>query len=71
MYITNYDYNTICKALLVFTHDWVEDVPSSDVMAINEAINVMEKLSEKKKANNARQAAYIAEKRKTNKNYAR
>lgn len=72
MYLTNKEFDTIEKAL--------ELLPRGNVFAglseekqniIVNADKVMVNLLKKKKANNKKVAEYIANKRKSNKNYAR
>lgn len=72
MYLTNEEYNAIKKALELLPHG--EEFTKLDKEKQNIIVNAdttMVKLFLKKKANNKKVSKYIAEKRKTNKNYAR
>lgn len=72
MFITNADYQAIEKALMLLPHDDDFSVLSQeDQETIITADKVMLQLYQKKKSDNRRTAAYIAEKRKVNKFYAR
>lgn len=68
MNITNKQFNIICSAL-----DVVVKLPlaDDDRDKINKADDVICELIEKKRRDNKRISAYIADKRKINKNYAR
>ena len=70
MNVTNNDFQVISDALEILKD--FEGVLSPRRREILEnAEGIMEKLNKKKEKDNARIAQYIAEKRKTNKNYAR
>lgn len=72
MNITNSDFKAIEKALELLPHgEAFNDLSEDEQKTILTAEMIMIKLYRKKKANNKRVAEYIAEKRKTNKNYAR
>lgn len=72
MNITNSDFEAIEKALKLLPHGEAFNALSDDEQkTIIDAEMTMIMLYRKKKANNKRVAEYIAEKRKTNKNYAR
>ena len=71
MNITNKDFETIEKALMIFVGDEFIRLKPEQQQLLIEADDVMINLAKKKKANNDRTSKYIAEKRKTNKNYAR
>jgi hypothetical protein len=72
MNMANADFEALEKALNLLPHgqEFVA-LPEYEQEIIINANVVLVKLLKKKKANNARTAAYIAEKRKDNKNYAR
>lgn len=68
MNITNKDYEILNQAI-----DLLEtaDIPKGSLKTVYSARSVMDGLKEKKAKDNKRIAAYIADKRKDNKNYAR
>ena len=72
MYLTNEEFNTIKKALELLPHgnSFIKLSKKKQDIIIS-ADDTMVKLLQKQKANNKKTAQYIAEKRKTNKNYAR
>lgn len=72
MNITKEDFKKLKKAIELLPHEknfkkltkeHQEIITSADIVLVN--------LEKKRKKDNKRQAAYIAEKRKVNKNYAR
>ncbi len=72
MNLTNNDFLAIEKALALLPHgEDFNNLTKETQEIIIKADQVMINLYKKKKANNKRTADYIAEKRKTNKNYAR
>ena len=72
MNITNKDFEVIKKALeLLPTGEEFNKLSKEYQDIIVNADTVMVNLLKKKKANNERTSKYIAEKRKTDKNYAR
>lgn len=72
MYMTNKQFDAIEKALKLLPCDEeFNKLSSEDKNIIFEADLVMSQLLKKKKKDNERTAKYVAEKRKTNKNYAR
>lgn len=72
MNITNSDYKAIERALRLLPQgEEFNALPENEQKTILNAELIMIKLYKKRKANNKRAAEYIAEKRKTNKNYAR
>ena len=72
MYLTNEEFEAIEKALKLLPHGNVFVGLSEEKQdIIINADKVMVNLLKKKKANNKKVAEYIAEKRKSNKNYAR
>ena len=72
MNVTNSDFEAIKKALELLPHGVELKALSDDEQkTIINADAIMIKLYKKKKAGNKRTAEYIAEKRKTDKNYAR
>ena len=72
MNITNSDYEALKKAVEMLPHGEAFKMLSVEAQqTIINADTVLIKLLKKKKNDNKRVAAYIAEKRKTNKNYAR
>lgn len=68
MFITNNDYEILNKAI-----DLLEtaDLPKGSLQTVYSARSVMDGLRQKKEKDNKRIAAYIKDKRKENKNYAR
>lgn len=70
MNITNKDFNAIKTAWELLYENWYSfnEAEQDIIVAAGRAIIENEK---KRKANNARTAAYIAEKRKSDKTYAR
>ena len=68
MFITNNDYDILNQAI-----DLLEtaDLPNGSLKVVYSARSVMDGLKQKKEKDNKRIAAYIADKRKDNKNYAR
>lgn len=72
MFLKNEEFNTIVKALELLPHgEEFEKLNKENQDIIVNADSTMIGLLKKKKANNKKVAEYIAEKRKTNKNYAR
>lgn len=72
MFITNDDFKAIEKALALLPEGAEFEMLDAETQEIIvKADSVMLELINKKKADNSRTARYIAEKRKTNKNYAR
>ena len=72
MYITRNDFNTLKKAVELLPHEaQFNNLTEDQRNIIIKADAVLIELLKKRKKDNKRQAAYIAEKRKTNKNYAR
>lgn len=72
MNITNSDYEALKKAVEMLPHGEAFNMLSDEAQqTIVNADTILIKLLKKKKNDNKRTAAYIAEKRKTNKNYAR
>lgn len=72
MYITNADYEALKAAIELLPHN--EAFNSLDIEKQNiiiQADTTLIKLAKKKESENKKVAAYIAEKRKSNKNYAR
>lgn len=67
MNITNKDYETLKEAIDILK---TVSLPEGDQKKACSALSVMEELKRKKEKDNKRIASYIAEKRKTNKNYA-
>lgn len=72
MYLTNEEFNTIKRALELLPqgNSFIKLSKKKQDIIIS-ADDTMVKLLQKQKANNKKTAQYIAEKRKTNKNYAR
>ena len=72
-YITKDDFNKIEKALALYSSnpDKFKALSKEEQDIIIEADVVMVNLCKKRKRDNERTAEYIAEKRKTDKNYAR
>lgn len=72
MYLTNEEFNAIKKALELLPHGnaFVGLSEEKQDIIIN-ADRIMLNLLKKKKANNKKVAEYIADKRKSDKNYAR
>ena len=68
MYITNNDYETIKAAVTLLPK---EKLSIQDQKIVSSAERVLLELKEKKKKDNERISAYIADKRKENKFYAR
>ena len=68
MFITNNDYDILSQAI-----DLLEtaDLPKGSLKTVYSARSVMDGLKLKKEKDNKRISAYIADKRKENKNYAR
>lgn len=74
MNITNKDFKALTNFFLWFAaedHSYLAKTGITEKQIIADAAAVLDALHEKKKAINSRAAAYIAEKRKFNKNYAR
>ena len=72
MYITKNDFNTLKNAVELLPHEkQFNNLTEEQKNIIIKADAVLIELLKKRKKDNKRQAAYIAEKRKTNKNYAR
>lgn len=72
MYITRNDFNTLKKAVELLPHEeQFNNLTEDQKNIIIKADAVLIELLKKRKKDNKRQAAYIAEKRKTYKNYAR
>lgn len=72
MNMTNSDFKKIEAALMLFPNGKeFEALPQEEQDIIIEAEMVMMNLLKKKKRDNKRTSEYIAEKRKTDKNYAR
>ena len=72
MNVTNDDFNKIEKALQLLPEgDDLKKLPKAKQKIICEANKTMLKLIEKKEKLNEKTKNYIAEKRKTNKDYAR
>lgn len=72
MYITKNDFNTLKKAIELLPHEkQFNNLTEEQKNIIIKADAVLIELLKKRKKDNKRQAAYIAEKRKNNKNYAR
>lgn len=71
MYITNNDLKTIEAALHVITPDIFKQLDIDDQYKVIKADETLIQLLKKRERDNKRTAQYIAEKRKTNKNYAR
>lgn len=72
MYITRNDFNTLKKAVELLPHEkQFNNLTENHKNIIIKADAVLIELLKKRKKDNKRQAAYIAEKRKINKNYAR
>lgn len=72
MYITKNDFNTLKKAIELLPHEeQFNNLTEDHKNIIIKADAVLIELLKKRKKDNKRQAAYIAEKRKNNKNYAR
>lgn len=72
MYLTNEEFNAIKKALELLPHgEEFNNLDKGSQDIIVNADTTMINLLKKKKANNKKVAEYIADKRKSNKNYAR
>lgn len=72
MYLTNEEFNAIKKALELLPHGNIFAGLSKEKQdIIINADTTMVKLLSKKRINNKKTSKYIAEKRKTNKDYAR
>lgn len=72
MYLTNEEFNAIKKALELLPHgEEFNNLSRENQDIIVNADKTMVGLLKKKKANNEKVSKYIADKRKTNKNYAR
>lgn len=72
MNITKKDFEAIRDALALLPHGApFEALPQEDRDTITRADAVMMELLKKRRRDNARTAQYIAERRKTNRNYAR
>ena len=72
MYLTNEEFNAIKKALELLPHgEEFNNLDKGNQNIIVNADTTMINLLKKKKANNKKVAEYIADKRKSNKNYAR
>lgn len=72
MYITNNDFDCICKALQLLPHGKeFESLPQDKQDIIVSSDSIMIELVRKKKKDNKRISEYIARKREHNKNYAR
>ena len=72
MNITNKDFETLQKALLLFPKgEKFDSLSDEQKIIINNAKKTMENLEKKKQKDNERIAKYIAEKRNDNPNYAR
>lgn len=72
MYLTNEEFNAIKKALELLPHgEKFNNLDKGSQDIIVNADTTMINLLKKKKANNKKVAEYIADKRKSNKNYAR
>lgn len=72
MFLTNAEFEAIKKALELLPHgEEFENLDKESQDIIVNADSTMIRLLKKKKANNKKVAEYIADKRKTNKNYAR
>lgn len=69
MNITNKQFDTIQAALLLLPK--LNKLTKEEENIVSSADNVMKELIEKKKKDNERISSYIADKRKTNKYYAR
>ena len=68
MNITNNDYEVLKSAINVLR---TVELPVQDQKIVSSAVSVMDGLRQKKEKDNKRIAAYIKDKRKENKNYAR
>ena len=68
MNITNNDYEVLESAINVLR---TVELPVEDQRIVSSAVSVMDGLRQKKEKDNKRIAAYIKDKRKENKNYAR
>ena len=68
MNITNNDYEVLKSAINVLR---TVELPVQDQKIVSSAVSVMDGLRQKKENDNTRIAAYIKDKRKENKNYAR
>ena len=72
MIITNADFEILEKAIMLLPKGAeFEALSTSDQLKIVDADMVLCRLIKKKKEQNKRTAEYIAERRKTDKNYAR
>lgn len=72
MYLTNEEFDAIKKALELLPHGKAFAILKEEAQdIITSADAVMVGLLKKKKTNNKKVAEYIADKRKSNKNYAR
>lgn len=71
MYITNDQFKAIEAALNVITPDLFKTLSKTDQDKVVNGSVALLKVYKKKKKDNARQAAYVAGRRKTNPNYGR
>lgn len=72
MFLTNAEFEAIKKALELLPHgEEFENLDNESKNIIVNADSTMIGLLKKKKSNNKKVAEYIADKRKSNKNYAR
>ena len=72
MNITNAQFAVMIKVnTLLHSKDLAGNLLTDDLRLIKEYQGLLEECQQKKAKNNARISAYIAEKRKTDKNYAR
>lgn len=72
MNVTTKDFKALEEALALFpTGDDFASLPAEVQNIIVEADSVLVRLEKKRRASNKRTADYIAEKRRTDKNYAR
>ena len=71
MWITNDDYSKLKQAVGLWYKNQYADVLSiEDKRVLAETTDLLSRLTEKRKRDNARCAAYIADKRKVNPEYA-
>ena len=73
MYITNSDFYSLVRAIGIISSDTTrfQELKSYQRDIVLQAEKTLAHLDEKKKNDNKRQAKYMAEKRKINKNYGR
>lgn len=72
MYLKKEEYETIKEVALLFpTGEDFEKLPEETRDTITRLDVLLSNLYKRQKASNAKTARYIAEKRKTNRNYAR